>query len=432
MELKVSKVSALKGTIEVPGDKSISHRTLILGAIAEGETRISGFLSSNDCLSTLNCLMSLGVEIERLNSTNLLVKGVGLRGLKEAGKVLDAGNSGTTIRILPGILVGQNFSSVLTGDSSLRRRPMNRIIEPLRLMGADIWATDEKNHAPIAIKGGPLKGILYETSIPSAQVKSCILLAGLLADGKTCLKEKVKSRDHTERLLKFLGASIEVNDNKVCVQGGQKFSGGKIKIPGDFSSASFLMAAALLIKDSEIIIKDVGVNSTRTGFLNVLLEMGADIDVFNERMISGEPWADIWVRTSKLKAGAVAGDVIPKIVDELPILSVVATQAKGTTIVRGARELRVKETDRIKAICSELKKMGANIEEFEDGFAIHGPSSLKSAQCFSFGDHRMAMALTVAGMCAGGVTTIQDSECIDVSFPGFKEVLNSLIKEKVI
>jgi len=432
MKLKINKTSGLNGSVKVPGDKSISHRSLMLGAMAEGKTRVTGFLSSADCLSTLNCLSSLGVEIKRLNSTELMIKGVGLKGFKEACDVLNVENSGTTMRILSGVLAGQNFFSVLSGDDSLRKRPMKRIIEPLRLMGADIWAREKGTRAPIAITGRPLKGISYETPIPSAQVKSCILLAGLLADGKTCIKEKAKSRDHTERMLKFLGADIEVKNNEICIQGGSKLKGAEVKIPGDFSSASFLLVAALLAGDSEITIENVGVNPTRMGLLNILLDMGARIKLFNEKVLCGEPSAEICVKSSILKGVTIGGDIIPKIVDELPIFAVAATQAEGTTLVKDAKELRFKETDRIKAICSELKKMGADIEEFEDGFAVHGPNKLKGCVCSSFGDHRMAMALAVAGLFAEGTTIIEDSECIDISFPGFRDVLSSLTKEAVV
>ncbi len=432
MDLTISKVSGLNGTVKVPGDKSISHRALMLGAIAEGETHILGFLPSVDCLSTLNCMISLGVEIRRLSSTELIIKGVGLRGLKEAKKVLDLGNSGTTMRILPGILAGQNFPSILTGDDSLKKRPMDRIIKPLRLMGADMGAGDKDRRAPITIVGRPLKGISYETPVPSAQVKSCLLLAGLLASGKTCVLEKTKSRDHTERMLEFMDVDIEIAGKEVCVQGGSVPKGAKIEIPGDFSSASFLIVAAVLMKHSKIIIKDVGINPSRIGLLNILLKMGANIEVLNERMICGEPWADISVKSSKLKAVTIEGELIPKLVDELPIFAVAATQAEGTTIVKDAKELRVKETDRIGAICSELKKLGVNIEELEDGFVVHGSSRLKGNTCSSFGDHRMAMALTIAGMLAEGTTTIKDSKCIEVSFPAFEYTLKSLTKEKII
>ncbi|MDO8885300.1 3-phosphoshikimate 1-carboxyvinyltransferase [Candidatus Oleimmundimicrobium sp.] len=430
MDLMINKASALSGKARVPGDKSISHRALILGAIAEGETHISGFLPSVDCLSTLNCLLLLGVKIERLSSTELVIKGVGLRGLKEAKNVLDLGNSGTTMRIMSGMLAGQNFSSTLTGDDSLKRRPMGRVIKPLRLMGANICAEDEGDRAPIKITGQPLKGIIYKTPVPSAQVKSCVLLAGLLANGKTCVIEEIKSRDHTERLLKHMGVDIEISGNEVCVRGGSRPKAVKIEIPGDFSSASFLIVAAILTEKSDIIIKDVGINATRTGLLSVLTEMGANINILNEKTIYEEPRADIWVKSSKLKALTVGGELIPRLVDELPIFAVAATQASGTTIVKDAKELRIKETDRIRAICSELRKLGAEIDEFEDGFAIHGPCKLKGNICSSFGDHRMAMALAVAGMCAEGATIIKDSECIEVSFPGFEEILKSLVKGK--
>lgn len=427
MDLKISQAQGLHGTIEVPGDKSISHRALLVGALAEGETRILGFLRAADTLSTLRCLEMLGVEIEEKN-TELVVHGVGLSGFKEPSDVLNVGNSGTTLRVLPGILAGQKFFSVLTGDDSVRQRPMDRVIRPLCEMGASIWAKDKGTRAPIAIQGEPLRSISYTTPIPSAQVKSAILLAGLLAEGETSVQEKSSSRDHTERILKAFGAKIDTRDRTSIIVGKSILKPIKINIPGDISSAAFFIVGALITSKSELVIKNVGMNPTRTGILEILSRMGARIEQMNNQVINGEPWADLVIKSSKLTATIIEKDLIPKLIDELPIIAIVATQAQGTTIVRDAQELRVKETDRISAMCSELKKLNADITEMKDGFIINGPCQLKGNRCSSYGDHRMAMALAIAGLVAGGETVVENAECIEVSFPGFQETLERVIR----
>ncbi|MDI6892771.1 MAG: 3-phosphoshikimate 1-carboxyvinyltransferase [Actinomycetota bacterium] len=427
MDLKISAAASLKGKIAVPGDKSISHRAVILGAMAEGDTTVIDFLPAADCLSTLKCIRALGVEVEELSSTKLVIHGVGVSGFKEPGDVLDVGNSGTTLRVLTGVLAGQGFPSVLTGDESVRRRPMNRVIVPLLEMGAEIRGSENGTRAPISILGRPLRGISYTTPIPSAQVKTALLLAGLLAKGKTTVTEEFQSRDHTERMLKFMGADISVEGTTCAISGGRTLRGVEIYVPGDISSAAFLIAGALTVPESEVLIEGVGVNPTRTGVLDVLEEMGGRLKRVNFSVKSGEPRSDILVKGSKLSGTVIGGEKIPKLIDELPVLAVVATQAQGTTVVSGAQELRVKETDRISAICTELGKLGARIEEREDGFIIEGPTVLRGTVCDSHGDHRMAMALAIAGLVATGTTVIRGAECMDVSFPGFEKVLRSLI-----
>ncbi len=422
MRMAVRKAKALKGRIEVPGDKSISHRALLLGAIAEGSTRVRNFLPAADCLATLACVRGLGIEVETLSDTELIVHGQGLHGLREPTDVLNCAGSGTTMRLLAGILAGQPFYSVLTGNKQLRQRPMGRIAEPLRLMGATVLGRDKGRLPPLAILGGHLHGIEYRLPVASAQVKSAILLAGLYADGPTVVHEPAPARDHTERMLAAMGANIQYPTPNIQIQ-GSKLSPLDIIVPGDFSSAAYFIAAACLMSESEVIIEGVGVNPTRTGFLDALKEMGADIVLQNQREVSGEPVADLVVRTGELKGVEVRGDQVPKMIDEFPILAVVATQAEGETVVRDAAELRVKETDRIANIAAELRKLGACIEELPDGFVVEGPTPLVGTQVHSHGDHRLAMALTIAGLVAEGETTVEEMECIADSFPGFKEIL---------
>ncbi|MDI6799137.1 MAG: 3-phosphoshikimate 1-carboxyvinyltransferase [Actinomycetota bacterium] len=424
----VTKAPSFSGRVRVPGDKSISHRALMLGAIAEGRTEIEGFLSSNDCLSTMSCLKELGVEFNNISKTALVIEGRGRKSLKEPKDVLFAGNSGTTMRMLPGILAGQNFFSVLTGDSSIRERPMGRIISPLKEMGASLFARDDGNKPPVAIIGSTLSGIDYEMPVASAQVKSCILLAGLFAKGKTRVIEKVPSRDHSERMLAFFDADISSNNGIIEISAEKELLAAKVEIPGDISSAAFLLAAALMIEDSDLRIDSVGVNPTRCGFLEALAMMGASVIQGDQKVISNEPRANLSTGFAPLQAIEIDAEMIPRIVDELPIFAVLSTQAKGTTIVRGAGELRVKESDRITAITSELKSLGADIKELADGFEVKGPSKLKGTKVDSYGDHRMAMALTVAGLIAEGETVIDGAASVDISFPGFIETINSLVK----
>jgi len=427
VELVLEKVSKLKGNIFILGDKSISHRSLILGSIAQGETRIYNFLNSLDCLKTLECMQALGAEIELGKDNSVKIKGKGLYGLKEPKDILDVGNSGTTIRLLAGLLSGQDFYSVLNGDASVRKRPMKRVVEPLRLMGADIWGRKDGQFAPLSIKGSKLNPFQYTLPVASAQVKSALLLAGLYAAGGTIIKEPLLTRDHTEKMLEIIRADIKISPPEIKIKGGKELRGTDIFIPGDISSSAYFIAVASILRDSQIIIKQVGVNPTRTGIIEILKKMGAKIDILNYQIKSNEPQADLMIEYSKLKGVEIKKENVPFLIDELPLIAVVATQAQGKTVVSGARELRVKETDRIKAIVSELKKMGADIEEREDGFAVNGPTRLQGAVCESYNDHRIAMSLAVAALLAEGKTVIKNSECIDISFPGFEKTLQNLI-----
>jgi 3-phosphoshikimate 1-carboxyvinyltransferase len=427
MELVIEKIKKLKGNISVPGDKSISHRSLILGSIAQGETRIYNFLNSLDCLKTLECMQALGAEIELDKDNSVKIKGKGLYGLQEPKDILDVGNSGTTIRLLTGLLSGQNFYSVLNGDNSIKRRPMKRVTQPLRLMGADIWGRKDGQFAPLNVRGNKLNPLHYTLPVASAQVKTALLLAGLYTAGETVIKEPLPTRDHTERMLEIMQADIKNSPLEIKIKGEKQLKGTDIFIPGDISSAAYFVAAASMLRDSQIIIKHVGVNPTRTGIIEILNKMGAKINILNYQIKSNEPQADLKIEYSELKGMEIKEEMMPFLIDELPLIAVVATQAQGKTVVSGARELRVKETDRIKAIVSELKKMGADIEEKEDGFIVTGPSKLKGAVCESYNDHRIAMSLAVAALLAEGKTVIKNSECIDISFPGFEKTLQKLI-----
>lgn len=430
MEIHISKAEKLEGQVHVPGDKSISHRAVMLGSIAQGKTHVKGFLSSKDCLSTVNCFRKMGVTIEETAPAELLIYGEGLNSLKEPDNVLDAGNSGTTIRLMLGILAGQDFFSVVTGDASLRNRPMDRVIIPLSRMGAKIYGRGKNTLAPVSVTGTrELKSIAYASPVPSAQVKSAVLLAGLFTEGRTWVTEPAKSRDHTENMLKWFGADVQRSADglTVGVQGRSLFQGTDIEIPGDISSAAFFMVAGSLVPGSEIVIVNVGISSTRMGIIHALRNMGADIILLNKRMDSGEPAADILVRTAPLKGVEISGEIIPSLIDEIPILAVAATQAEGTTIIKDAGELRFKETDRLKAVASELGRMGAHVMETSDGLIIEGPVSLKGCLCHSYGDHRIAMALAVAGLVAEGETIIKESESVSISFPGFMEKLHELL-----
>ena len=428
MELTVKKARNLKGTIRVPGDKSISHRSIMFGALAEGVTHVTGFLAADDCISTMHCFEALGVEIERVSETELKIHGVGLKGLKEPNVILDTGNSGTTTRILTGILAGQNIFAVMTGDASIRKRPMARVVEPLRLMGAEIWGRGGGTYVPLGIKGTALQGIAYDMPVASAQVKTCLLMAGLLAEGETILTEPSKSRDHTERMLELFSARLLVKGNRYTITGGQQLKAAQVDVPGDISSAAFFMVAALIAGDSIVTIENVGVNPTRTGVLDALDAMGAGIELANRSNLSNEPRASLLVSGRQLNAITIEGDLIPRLIDEIPIIAVAATQAHGMTTIRDASELRVKESDRIAALTQELRKMGADIEELEDGMIINGPTPLKGARVGSHGDHRIAMSLAVAGLVAEGETIVEDSEAIAISYPEFERTLSELVE----
>ncbi|MEN2993962.1 MAG: 3-phosphoshikimate 1-carboxyvinyltransferase [Thermodesulfovibrio sp.] len=428
MDRVIKKAKALKGEITPPPDKSISHRAVMFASLAKGASRIKNFLWAKDPISTLNAMKSFGVKIDITDSKEIIVHGKGLYSLKEPDNVIDCGNSGTTIRLLSGIAAGQRFLTVLTGDDSLRYRPMKRIINPLSLMGANIIGRDENRFPPVVIKGGVLRGITYEMPIASAQVKSAILLAGVYAKDETTVIEPHKSRDHTERMLKNMGVHININGNTIRISPPKnELNCFEITIPNDFSSASFFIAGACIVPNSEVLIKNVNLNNTRTGFLETLKKMGANIEVLNITEQAGEPVGDIFVKSSPMLKGiTVQGDIIPKLIDEFPVLCVVATQSEGKTIIRDAKDLRTKESDRIKAMTSELKKMGAILEEFEDGVEIQGPCKLIGTEVYSYHDHRIAMALSIAGLIAEGETTIKNAECVDISFPNFYELLMML------
>jgi len=426
----IEKANSLKGEITPPPDKSISHRAVMFASLAKGQSRIKNFLWAKDPISSLNAMKSLGVKIEVNDIKEIIIHGEGLQSLKEPEDVIDCGNSGTTMRLLSGILAGQPFLSILSGDESLRQRPMKRIIEPLRQMGAEIYSRAENRFPPIVIRGGNLKGISYEMPIASAQVKSAILLAGLFAKGDTTVKEPHKSRDHTEKMLKSMGVELYITKNTIKISPpSQELKAFDITIPNDFSSAAFFIGGACLVPDSEVIIKNVCLNETRTGYLEVLSSMGAKIEIFNLKEQAGEPVGDILVKRSPaLKGVTVQGEIIPRLIDEFPILCIIATQAEGLTVIRDAKDLRAKESDRIKAMATELGKMGVPIKELEDGVEIKGPCKLKGAEVYSYKDHRIAMALSIAGLISEGITTIIDADCVDISFPEFYNFLEILQK----
>ena len=421
--ITIKPAENLKGQITVPGDKSISHRSVMLGSLAEGETHIKNFLMGEDCLSTLKAFSEMGIQTEAKDDGTVTIYGKGLGGLKEPSDVLDVGNSGTSIRIMSGILAGQPFYSVITGDESIRGRPMGRITQPLQQMGAQIYGRERGQKAPLTIIGGNLKAIRYETPVASAQVKSSILLAGLFADGDTIVTEPSPSRDHTERMLQFFGADIQKDGLTCRVKNRQRLKAQEITVCGDISSAAYFIVAALISRGSEIVLKDIGVNPTRTGILEALKMMGAQIQVENEREVSGEPIADISVAYSQLHGSTFNGDLIVKMIDEIPLIAVAATQAEGETVIKDAKELRVKETDRISAIAEGLQKMGAKVKELPDGLVIPGNQWLRGTTCKSHFDHRIAMSMAVAALVAEGETTIEDVECVDTSFPGFWKML---------
>ena len=426
-KIEVERKRRIVGEISLPGDKSISHRAIMLGGIGQGETRVTGFSDCLDCRNTLNAFLKLGIEIKEDSSGEMTIHGQGLRGLTSPDEIIDVGNSGTTMRLLSGILAAQDFSSTLTGDESLRKRPMKRIILPLREMGAKISSPDD-NHPPITIVGQKLHPIDYISPIASAQVKSCILLAGLYARGTTRLTEPSPSRDHTERMLRYVGAPLKIKGLTVSIEGVRELQAKPIAVPGDISSGAFFIVACLLLQDSDVRIKGVGINPTRTGFLDVLKEMGASIRIENAHDLCGEPVADIFVKSSGLRATKIGGRLIPRVIDEIPVLAVAATQAEGVTEISDAQELRVKESDRIGNVVSELSKMGALLKEKEDGMTIYGGKKLVGSTVNSYGDHRIAMALTVAGLVADGETTIDDVACIDTSFPQFMNILSGMVE----
>jgi 3-phosphoshikimate 1-carboxyvinyltransferase len=428
---RVRAVGRLTGGVEVPGDKSVSHRAALLGALADGPTEIHGFLESEDCLRTIAAVQALGADVTRKGPGHYRIQGAGRQALQEPDDVIDCGNSGTTARLLLGVLAGQPFWTLLTGDDSLRRRPMARVAEPLHRMGATVVGRADGTRLPLAVRGAAsLRGGEFVTPVASAQVKSAILLAGLSADRPVSVREPSPSRDHSERMLKRFGARLTVADGAVTITPGA-LRGTTVQVPGDISSAAFLIVAGVLVPDASIAIARVGVNPTRTGVLDALDEMGAEIGR-TDTMEDGEPTATLAVGTSRLRGTTVGGALIPRLIDEVPALAVAAALADGITEVRDATELRVKESDRVAAIARELRRMGARIEERPDGLVIAGGPRLQGAHVSSGGDHRMAMALTVAGLVARGETLVEDTACVATSFPRFVDVLNALAGHEAI
>ncbi len=416
----------LRGTLRVPADKSITHRALMLAPLLNGKTRIENFLDSETTRATLNCMRAMGADIQEIDAHTLRVNGRGLRSLQEPRDVLWCLGSGTTIRLLSGICAGQHFLSVLDGTPALKRRPMGRIVEPLKQMGATILARDNDRFPPLVFRGGNLRGIEYALPVASAQVKSAILFAGLFADSPTTVHEPAPSRDHTERMLRALGVDVSrLTENSACVVPPQRLEtrDWSLGIPADFSSAAFFIVAALLVKNSELCLENVGLNPGRTGLLDALTRMGASFQIENQREENGEPIGDIIVSANDLRATNVEGSDVPRMIDEFPIFAVAATQANGETRVRDAQELRIKESDRVATVAQELRKMGAQLEEQEDGFVIAGPTKLRGARVNAHNDHRLAMSLAVAGLLAEGETIIEGWECVADSFPNFSELL---------
>ena len=419
--MEIKKITSPNGALTVPGDKSISHRAVMFGAICDGVSHITGFLNGADCLSTIECFRQMGVQID-VNNDAVTVYGKGLHGLKKPDELLYTGNSGTTTRLLCGLLCAQDFECDIAGDESIAKRPMKRVCEPLRLMGAEI----DGDYCPLHITGKEINGIDYHMSVASAQVKTAIILAAMYANGKTTIHELEKSRDHTELMLRAMGANIEVDGLNITIDKTDRLNAQDIRVPGDISSAAFFMVLGAILKNSEITIKNVGINPTRTGIIDVLLDMGADITLENKRVVTGEQVADIKVRSSKLKAVTIGGDIIPRLIDELPIIAVASAFAEGKTVIKDAQELKVKETNRILAVVNEFKKCGVDIKETDDGMIINGNKPIHGADFKTYGDHRMAMSLTVLAQMASGISTIDDDKCVSVSYPSFFDDLYAL------
>ena len=410
----IQQIKKAVGQIKVPGDKSISHRAVMLGSLANGVTEISGFLKGADCLSTIDCFRKMGIDID-INGENVTVHGNGLRGLKKPDEMLYTGNSGTTTRLLCGILAGQNFDTSITGDASIQKRPMGRVVKPLSMMGAKI----ENEYCPLYITGTKLHGIDYKMPVASAQVKTAIILAGLYADGETVIHEIEKSRDHTELMLSAMGADLTVDNLDITVKHTNDITAVNVDVPGDISSAAFFLVLGAIMPNSQITVTNVGINPTRTGIIDVLKDMGADITLENVHTSAGETVADITVRSSSLKGTTIGGDIIPRLIDELPIIAVAAVFADGQTVIKDAQELKVKETNRIRAVVDEFNKCGIDITETDDGMIINGGKSIHGADFKTYGDHRMAMSLTVLAQLADGESTLDDSDCACVSYPTF-------------
>lgn len=425
--MKFSKCNGLKGEVTIPGDKSVSHRSVMFGSIAKGTTEIHNFLQGADCLSTISCFRSMGVEIEN-NGDTILVHGNGMRGLKKPASVLDCGNSGTTTRLISGILAAQDFTVTLTGDASIQKRPMKRIMDPLALMGARIRSINGNGCAPLEIAGSPLHGIHYQSPVASAQVKSAILLAGLYADGETKVTEPYLSRNHTELMLSRFGADVHTEETTAVIHPASELCGQQILVPGDISSAAFFLTAGLIVPGSEILVRNVGINPTRDGILHVFRDMGANITLLDVKRDGGEPTADILVRSSALHGTVIGGAIIPTLIDELPVIAAAACFADGDTVIQDAAELKVKESNRIEVMVRNLSAMGADVEETEDGMIIHGGRPLHGAVIDSRLDHRIAMTFAVTACVADGTTEILGAECVDISYPGFYSDLQRLMQ----
>ncbi|TKI47956.1 3-phosphoshikimate 1-carboxyvinyltransferase [Lysinibacillus tabacifolii] len=418
---------SLQGHLTIPGDKSVSHRSVMFGAIATGKTTVDGFLLGEDCLSTIDCFRKLGVKID-VDGTNVTIESAGMEAWQEPSEVLYTGNSGTTTRLMLGILAGSNVHSVMTGDASIGKRPMRRVIDPLRQMGAHITGRADGQYTPLAIQGSTLQAIDYQMPVASAQVKSAILLAGLRAQGTTVVRETEISRDHTERMLRQFGAQLTVEEGVISFEGGQTLLGTHVSVPGDISSAAFFLVAGAICQNSKVVLENVGINPTRDGVIEVLRNMGASMTVVPNEDDQFEPTATITIETSTLKGTIIEGDIIPRLIDEIPILALLATQAHGTTIIKDAEELKVKETDRITAVVDELQKLGARIEATKDGMVIEGPTPLQGASLKTYGDHRIGMMGAVAALITNGAVTLDDAECIAVSYPSFFEHVEAVKK----
>lgn len=425
MNLSFTKTTQLKGLVRVPGDKSISHRAVMFGSLAKGTTRITNFLKGADCLSTISCFQKMGISIQN-QADCITVRGKGLHGLSAPTGILDVGNSGTTMRLMSGILAGQTFPSVLTGDASIQKRPMERIMRPLLSMGAQIESPKNNGCAPLSIQGRPLKGIHYDSPVASAQVKSCVLLAGLYAEDKTSVTEPALSRNHTELMLATFGAKIERDGCTASVLPDPILQGQDINVPGDISSAAYFIAAALTVPNSQVILKHVGINPTRDGILRVCRAMGADIRTENESMAGGETVADLIISHSPLHGTVIEGDLIPTLIDEIPVLAVLAACAEGTTVIKDAQELKVKESNRLDIMVENLQAMGADIRATDDGMVINGGRPLHGAFVDSHLDHRIAMSFAIASLVADGTTTIKDADCVTISYPEFYRDLEKL------
>lgn len=422
--MEIKKQTRLRGELTVPGDKSISHRAVMFGSLAQGTTRITHFLEGADCLSTISCFRKMGVDIER-NASEILVHGKGLHGLSAPSGILDVGNSGTTTRLISGILAGQSFTSELNGDASIQSRPMKRIMTPLQSMGADIVSIKGNECAPLRITGKPLQAVHYQSPVASAQVKSCVLLAGMYADGITRVTEPVLSRNHTEIMLNYLGARVTSQGTTASIEPEPVLKAREIQVPGDISSAAYFIAAGLLTPNSQILLRNVGINPTRDGILKVCRAMGADITLLNVNE-EGEPVADLLIRSSQLHGTTVEGSIIPTLIDEIPMIAVMAAFAEGTTVIRDAAELKVKESDRIAVVTEGLRRMGADIQPTEDGMVIHGGKPLQGAKINSYLDHRIAMSFAVAGTICDGTMDIVGGDCVNISYPEFYKDLYSL------